>query len=201
MPFKLWDTTWQISVVKAIINNSTIPLEGVVQAHLTAYLDPSESRFEAFCKNLRSWALPATLGFLLLIPLQTFNLAKGVYNDKKSAANYEIAVTQNFANLRHAVRAAPDLVQLQKSLIDLRGPILSPADRSLPFSVLRQNLLLAIQQAEVNAKTNSNLPGPDQIWAFCKDMVRSILTAFAFALAFSAGCQAIDLAGISVGSV
>ena len=125
LPFKLWDTPWQISVVNAIINNSTLPLEGVVLAHLAAYLDPSEPRLEAFCKNLRSWALPETLGFLLLIPLQTYSLAKGVYGYKKSAANCEIAVTQNFANLRNAVRAEENLVQLQKSLINLKGPIAS----------------------------------------------------------------------------
>jgi hypothetical protein len=121
----VWDTTWQISVVNAIINNSTLPLEGVVLSHLAAYLDPSEPRLEAFCKNLRSWALPETLGFLLLIPLQTYSLAKGVYGYKKSAANYEIAVTQNFANFRSAVRAEENLVQLQKSLINLKGPITS----------------------------------------------------------------------------
>jgi hypothetical protein len=125
LTFRVWDTTWQISVVNAITNNSTLPLEGVVLAHLAAYLDPSEPRLEAFCKNLRSWALPETLGFLLLIPLQTYNLAKGVYGYKKSAANYEIAVTQNFANFRNAVRAATNLVQFQKSLINLKGPITS----------------------------------------------------------------------------
>ena len=189
LPIKLLDMAWQISVINALINNSTIPLEGVVLAHLAAYLDPSEPRFEAFCKNLRSWAIPATLGFLLLIPLQTYNLAKGVSNFNKSIANYQIAVTRNFANLRNAVKTAPNLEQLQKSLIDLKGPILSPTDQRLPLPELRQTLLVAIQQAEVNAKTNNNLPGPDQIWAFSKDMLRSILTASAFALAFAAAAK------------
>lgn len=189
LPIKLLDMAWQISVINALINNSTIPLEGVVLAHLAAYLDPSEPRFEAFCKNLRSWAIPATLGFLLIIPLQTYNLAKGVSNFNKSVANYQIAITQNFANLRNAVKTAPDFAQLQKSLIDLKGPSLSPADQRLQLPELRQTLLVAIQQAEVNAKTNNNLPGPNEIWAFAKDMLRSILTASAFALAFAAAAK------------
>ncbi len=189
LPIKLFDMAWQISVINAVINNSTIPLEGVVLAHLAAYLDPSEPRFEAFCKNLRSWAIPATLGFLLIIPLQTYNLAKGVYNFNRSVANYQKTITKNFANIRNAVKTAPNLAQLQKTLIDFNGPSLSPADQSLPLPQLRQTLLVAIQQAEVNAKTNSNLPGPDQIWAFGKDMLRSILTASAFALAFAAAAK------------
>ena len=46
LPLKLFDMAWQVSVVNAIINNSTIPLEGIVLAHLAAYLDPSKPRFE-----------------------------------------------------------------------------------------------------------------------------------------------------------
>jgi hypothetical protein len=189
LPIKLLDMAWQISVINALINNSTIPLEGVVLAHLAAYLDPSEPRFEAFCKNLRSWAIPATLGFLLIIPLQAYNLAKGVSNFNRSVANYQVAITQNFANLRNAVKTAPNFAQLQKSLIDSKGPTLSPADQRLPLPELRQSLLVAIQQAENTAKTNNNLPGPDQIWAFGKDVLRSILTASAFALAYAAAAK------------
>ena len=189
LPLKLFDMAWQVSVVNAIINNSTIPLEGIVLAHLAAYLDPSKPRFEEFCKKLRSWALLATLGFLLLIPLQSYNFAKGISNYKQSAANYESTITKNFENIRNAVKTSGSFEELEKQLSELKGPPLSAASRSIPLPILRQSLLAAIQQAEANAKATSTVAGPDQIWAFAKDMLRSILTACAFAVAFAAAAK------------
>ncbi len=180
---------WQISVVNAIINNSTLPLEGVILAHLAAYLEPSQPGFEVFCQKIRSWALPVTLGFLLIIPLQSYNLAKGLSNYYQSTANFERNVGQGFQKLRDAVSSAPTVGDLQQRLVALKGPALSPADTRLPLPLLRQNLLVIIQRAEMSARANSNVGNPDQIWAFAKDMVRSILTAAVFALAFSAAAK------------
>jgi hypothetical protein len=189
LPLRLLDMAWQISVVNAIINNSTLPVVGLVLAYLAAYLNPSQPRFEAFCQQLSRWALPVTFGFLLIIPLQSYNLAKGLSNYNQSKTNYERNVVQGFQSLRNAITKAPTVADLQKRLIDLKGPLLSPDDTSLPLPILRQNLLLAVQQAETNAKTNSNIANPDQIWTFAKEMVRSIFTSFAFALAFSAAAK------------
>jgi hypothetical protein len=188
LPLKLLDMGWQISVVNAIINNSTMPLEGVVLAHLAAYLDPSQPRFETFCRKLRSWAIPVTLGFLLIIPVQIYNFSKGLSNFNQSKANYERNVVQSFQNLRDVVISAPTVAELQKRLIELKGPPISQADSSLPLPVLRQNLLVVLQQVETNAKANSAI-NPDQIWTFGKDMIRSIFTSLAFAFAFSAAAK------------
>jgi hypothetical protein len=189
MPLKLLDMAWQISVVNAIINNATLPLEGVVLAHLAAYLNPSQARFEAFCQKIRSWALPVTLGFLLIIPLQAYNFSKGLSNYKKSKANFEINVVQGFQKLRNVVLTAPTVGELQKGLTDLKGPSLTAADRSQPLPILRQSLLVALQQAEANAKANNTISNPEQIWSFAKEMFRSIFTSLAFALAFSAAAK------------
>jgi hypothetical protein len=188
LPIKLLDMAWQATVVNAIINNSTLPLVGVALAHLAAYLDPSQTRFEAFCKNLRSWAILATLGFVLIIPLQIYNFTKGLSNYNQNKINYERNVVQGFQNLRNAIISAPTVPELQKRLIALKGPPISPADSSLPLPILRQNLLVVLQQAETNAKSSINL-NPDQIWAFGKETVRSIFTSFAFAFAFSAAAK------------
>ncbi len=179
---------WQISVVNAIINNSTLPLQGVILAHLAAYLDPSQPRFEAFCKKLRGWSILATLGFLLIIPLQIYNFTKGLSNYNQSKVNFERNIVQSFQNARNAVINAPTVAELQQRLIELKAPPLSAADRSQPLPILRQNLLAAIQQAETNAKANSNL-NPDQLWVFGKEIIRSVFTSLAFAFAFSAAAK------------
>lgn len=190
LPLKLLDMAWQISVVNAIINNSTLPLQGVILAHLAAYLDPSQPRFEAFCKKLRSWSILATLGFLLIIPLQIYNFTKGLSNFNQSKVNFERNIIQGFQNLRNAVINAPTVAELEQRLIELKAPPLSAADRTQPLPILRQNLLAAFQQAETNAKANSNLNlNPDQLWVFGKEIIRSVFTSLAFAFAFSAAAK------------
>lgn len=86
LPLKVFAMDWQISMITVITNSSILPLQGLVLAHLAAYLDPAEPRYEVFCQNLRRWALPATLGFLLFIPLQSYNLVKGIRNYRQNAA-------------------------------------------------------------------------------------------------------------------
>jgi len=97
LPIRPLATAWQISMVDVIINNSIFPLLGLVLAHLAAYLDPSEPRFEAFSQNLRRWALLATLGFLLIIPLQAYNLAKEVGSFRQNAATEQRAYIWSFS--------------------------------------------------------------------------------------------------------
>jgi hypothetical protein len=96
LPIRPFATAWQISMIDVIINNSIFPLLGLVLAHLAAYLDPSEPRFEAFSQNLRSWALLATLGFLLIIPLQAYNLAKEVGSFRQNATTEQRAYIWSF---------------------------------------------------------------------------------------------------------
>jgi hypothetical protein len=166
-----------------------LPLQGLVLAHLAAYLDPAEPRYEVFCQNLRRWALPATLGFLLFIPLQSYNLVKGIRNYRQNAAKNESTITQTFGDIRNAVERASTTADLQKRLADLNAPGLSPADRTAPLPAIRPTLLAEIQKAEKKAKANIAQQDPEQFWLFSKQMVGSILAAFAFAFAFAAAAK------------
>jgi hypothetical protein len=166
-----------------------LPLQGLVLAHLAAYLDPSEPRFEVFCQNLRRWALPATLGFLLIIPLQSYNFVKGIRNYRQNAAKNEFTITQTFGDIRNAVESASTTADLQKRLADLNAPGLSPADRIAPLPAIRPTLLAEIQKAEKKAKANISQQDPEQFWLFSKQMVGSILAAFVFAFAFAAAAK------------
>jgi len=188
-PLKLLDMTWQISMIGIIVNNSILPLQSLVLAHLAAYLDPSEPRFEVFCKNLRRWALPATLGFLLIIPLQSYNLVKGVRNYRQNAVAYRRTINQNFGNLRNAVNSASTVADLKKRLADMNAPGLSPADSSVPLPILRPTLLAEIQKAEAKAIADNPALNPQQMWSFGNDILRSILTSLALAFAFSAAAK------------
>ena len=189
LPLKVFAMDWQISMITVITNSSILPLQGLVLAHLAAYLDPSEPRFEVFCQNLRRWALPATLGFLLIIPLQSFNFVKGIRNYRQNAAKNERTITQTFGDIRNAVESASTTADLQKRLADLNAPGLSPADSIAPLPAIRPTLLAEIQKAEKKAKANIAQQDPEQFWLFSKQMVGSILAAFAFAFAFAAAAK------------
>ncbi|GDX76750.1 hypothetical protein LBMAG41_18260 [Cyanobium sp.] len=189
LPLKVFAMDWQISMITVITNSSILPLQGLVLAHLAAYLDPAEPRYEVFCQNLRRWALPATLGFLLFIPLQSYNLVKGIRNYRQNAAKNERTITQTFGDIRNAVERASTTADLQKRLADLNAPGLSPADRTAPLPAIRPTLLAEIQKAEKKAKANIAQQDPEQFWLFSKQMVGSILAAFAFAFAFAAAAK------------
>ncbi len=189
LPLKVLAMDWQISMISVITNSSILPLQGLVLAHLAAYLDPSEPRFEVFCQNLRRWALPATLGFLLIIPLQSYNFVKGIRNYRQNAAKNELTITQTFGDIRNAVESASTTADLQKRLADLNAPGLSPADRIAPLPAIRPTLLAEIQKAEKKAKANISQQDPEQFWLFSKQMVGSILAAFVFAFAFAAAAK------------
>jgi len=189
LPLKVFAMDWQISMITVITNSSILPLQGLVLAHLAAYLDPAEPRYEVFCQNLRRWALPATLGFLLIIPLQSYNFVKGIRNYRQNAAKNERTITQTFGDIRNAVERASTTADLQKRLADLNAPGLSPADRTAPLPAIRPTLLAEIQKAEKKAKANIAQQDPEQFWLFSKQMVGSILAAFAFAFAFAAAAK------------
>jgi hypothetical protein len=189
LPLKVFAMDWQISMITVITNSSILPLQGLVLAHLAAYLDPAERCYEVFCQNLRRWALPATLGFLLFIPLQSYNLVKGIRNYRQNAAKNERTITQTFGDIRNAVERASTTADLQKRLADLNAPGLSPADRTAPLPAIRPTLLAEIQKAEKKAKANIAQQDPEQFWLFSKQMVGSILAAFAFAFAFAAAAK------------
>lgn len=189
LPLKVFAMDWQISMITVITNSSILPLQGLVLAHLAAYLDPAEPRYEVFCQNLRRWALPATLGFLLFIPLQSYNLVKGIRNYRQNAAKNERTITQTFGDIRNAVERASTTADLQKRLADLNAPGLSPADRTAPLPAIRPTLLAEIQKAEKKAKANIAQQDPEQFWLFSKQMVGSILAAFALAFAFAAAAK------------
>jgi hypothetical protein len=189
LPLKVFAMDWQISMISVITNSSILPLQGLVLAHLAAYLDPSEPRFEVFCQNLRRWALPATLGFLLIIPLQSYNFVKGIRNYRQNAAKNEFTITQTFGDIRNAVESASTTADLQKRLADLNAPGLSPADRIAPLPAIRPTLLAEIKKAEKKAKANISQQDPEQFWLFSKQMVGSILAALVFAFAFAAAAK------------
>lgn len=72
LPPKLMDPQWKLQFAAVLVNNATLPLVGALLMPLGLGFDPANPRLRARWISFRRWALPAALGFLLLIPLHGF---------------------------------------------------------------------------------------------------------------------------------
>ncbi len=71
-PPKLLDHSWQLGVIAALINNAFLALMGVLLLVLALGFDPTRPMLRDRWNAWRPWIVAASLGFLLLIPLQGF---------------------------------------------------------------------------------------------------------------------------------
>ena len=67
---KLLDPRWQLDLISNLINNGSLALVGALLIHLAIAFHPGSDRLRARYNTFRRWALAASIGFLLLIPLQ-----------------------------------------------------------------------------------------------------------------------------------
>lgn len=68
-PIALLDPSWQPRVGGALINSSPLPLTGLALLHLAAALDRDDPLLTRRLHVAGRLAIPAALGFLLLVPL------------------------------------------------------------------------------------------------------------------------------------
>lgn len=69
-PPKIMDPQWQLGLTADLINNGSLALVGALLTPLALAFNPGSDRLRARRNTFRQWALAASIGFLLLIPLQ-----------------------------------------------------------------------------------------------------------------------------------
>ena len=102
-PFAVLQPAWQLALALAIISYAYMPLLAISLVLLADRLEDRSSikastniKDSNLLKQLRNFAIPAALGFLLLIPLQAYNAVK--------------IARQNYA------QAQQELIKVQKAL-------------------------------------------------------------------------------------
>lgn len=186
LPIRFIDPIWQLGVIRSLVDNSSFPLISLVLLHFASHLEPANGRWLARCTTFRSLAISATLGFLLIVPLQAFATWKAIAASEATTTVQQRQVSETFGALREAIRTAPTLDNLQRRLRQLNGPVLQAADLNQPLPRLRQQLLVALQQAESTVKTQLPAIPPERKWDLIKESVRIVASALAFAFAFGA---------------
>jgi hypothetical protein len=185
-PPKLLDHSWQLGVIAALINNAFLALMGVLLLVLALGFDPTRPMLRDRWKAWRPWIVAASLGFLLLIPLQGF-AAWGIHTSVTLVRQKQTSQTsEKLTELRAAITSANTHEELQAKVKNLFGPNagLSPAELRTPIGVLRNILLARAEQAsnqlaqQIEAQAGSR---PDQL---VKETLRISISAAAYAIGF-----------------
>lgn len=185
-PPKLLDHSWQLGVIAALINNAFLALMGVLLLVLALGFDPTRPMLRARWKAWRPWIVAASLGFLLLIPLQgfaawSFHTSVTLVQEKQTSQ-----ASEKLTELREAITSANTHAELQAKVKDIFGANagLSPAELSTPIGVLRNILLARAEQAsnqltqQIEAQVGRR---PDQL---VKETLRIVISAAAYAIGF-----------------
>jgi hypothetical protein len=115
-PPKLLDPQWQLSLIGILINNGSMALVGALLTHLAMAFNPGSDRLRARHIAFRRWALAASLGFLLLIPLQ---LSAGWKLYRTVDGNSQQQISQSakqLTALRQAITTATSTQEIQAKM-------------------------------------------------------------------------------------
>ena len=100
LPIRFTDPTWQLGVTSSLVNNGSFALISLVLLHFAADLEPANGRWQARCTTFRQLAIAATLGFLLVVPLQAFSTWRAIAASEAATNFQQRQVTETFGALR-----------------------------------------------------------------------------------------------------
>ena len=191
LPARLGEATWQQAMAAALVDNAVIPLVALMTLHVAARLDQRNGFSASLRDGAARWAILASLGFLLLAPLQLWNGWRVQQADGQVMARQERQAELRFQRLRAAVAEAGSASDLQSRLQQLVGPGLERLDgrESLPVlqqqltRVLERNQRLQRQQLQRQRQQRADARGGGGL---LQAPLRGALSCLAYALAFAA---------------
>ncbi len=191
LPLRPLDTLWQLSVSSVLISAAAIPLLGLGLLHLAAYLDPANAALEKRRDALARWAILAVLGFLLLIPVQTYASWSTVSTARARLTSQLTIANRSFALVRAAINAATSLEDLQARLKSLESPELGIRfeNLGLPLPETQRQMLIRLNEIEEQVKARIKAPPPEAIENVATNALRVMATSVVYALAFAIAAQ------------
>jgi hypothetical protein len=184
-PMALLNPAWLLRLATSLIGHAYLPLIGLTLVHLGTYLHPKPS-FEDLRRSLSQWAVIASLGFLMLLPLQgwaSWHLIKQNFSSLEQGLS---APQDPLQAIEKAITEAPDITSLQTQLTILRGPTIAPQDAQRPLPELKQLLLRSLRQARANLQLKAKSSPDPRIWVLIQDVIRFSIGAIAYAIGFAA---------------
>lgn len=185
LPPALLNPAWVLRFATGLIGIAYLPLLGLVLVHLGAYVNPTPT-LDDFRRSLCKWAVIASLGFLMLLPLQVWASWQLINQNFSALDSGKPTSDDPLLPLEKAINAAQDAATLQTQLQILRGPAISPQDLRRPLPELKQLLLRSLQQARANLQRKARSSPDPRVWVLIQDVIRFSIGSVAYATGFAA---------------
>ena len=184
-PFQPLDPAWQSRLTAALVNAATLPLLALALLELARHLDPEDPLIRGRQRRFAQLAIAASLGFLLLAPLQISAGLRLQYSNGTQALSRLARAEVKLATLRAALAEADTNADLHKQFQALSGPSLSPTDLALPLPLLKAQAAAAFDQAQAQiARERATLPAMNPL-RLLPEQLRNASACLALACGFA----------------
>lgn len=192
-----------LGLSQGLVDQGPLALLGLALIHLSAYLNPADRMVERRYRLAAQLALPAALGFLLLIPLRAVLLWPSIQGPA-SQASPDQRSSRELAVIRTLVAQNIQTPERRRMLLDrvtgLRQSVgLPPAEAiealiAEPSDAVRSSLNQQLEEIETrnslnNERATAAAAGrPSRLSTFSA-LLRTLLTSLALAIGFLAGSR------------
>ncbi len=185
-PWQPLDAGWQARLTGALLNAAPLPLLALALLQIAVVLDPDDPLLEQRQRLFSQLAVAASLGFLLLLPLQVSAVLHQQHSLSQSQLSRITNAEKRLASLRAATGAAISNAALNAELQKLEGPVLSPADLAHPLPLLKAQVGAVFDQAQVQISRDRAAMQPTSTTSALPELLRSGMLSLACAGAFAA---------------
>jgi hypothetical protein len=186
LPFSPLDPAWQWRLTTGLINGAPLPLLALALLLIAEILDPDDPLLNQRRRLFSRLAVAASLGFLLLLPLQ---LSAGLRQQNVVADAQRSRISggeRRLAALRQAAASATSNANLNASLQKLHGQVLGPADLAQPLPLLKAQVNAVFEQAQIQINRDRAALPPASATAALPELLRNSLACLILAGAFGA---------------
>lgn len=183
-PLQLLQPQWILKFCLSLRGSASFALVGALMVMLSRQLPGSgEKVWVQLARRVRSFAIPASLGFLLLIPLQAYGLwtlgmaeaqRDQITVDQVVAASRAIAAASGEPALREAIGRLPG------------GATLSSAPFREPLEQVRAKLLAELNPQLRGLQQRLQLRRRERLFSALKTGSRDLLVSLLYAIPFAA---------------
>jgi hypothetical protein len=175
---------WQGQFVETMERQAILAFLGFVLLHLAALLNPKKQRLRQRLRLVRHLALIATVGFLLLIPLQLSSSLQSFRALQINKGDQAAQVTK-LMQIRDSILKATNSRDLNLRLLAFSEPSLTDVQTSKDFKALQRELIVENDDRQFlltkAIKENSSYNSPLTL------LISRVTALLAWAAAFAAG--------------
>jgi len=189
LPLRLLEPQWQLQISRTLTTHGGVALLGCGLLHLAADLHPQSPRLIRLRSTMAALALPASLGFVLLIPLNGWALSQGSGPLDSGQVAEQRQAAQRIDLLRRTILEAQTPIELKQRFDALNLPVVQERDLARPLADLRRSLLRQLQRANEQLRRRYRAQAPPSGRHRFQEGAQVMLPALVLALGFASMAQ------------